>query len=79
MANQMWADDSGQWILYTEDASLARQIHGWNAFKDGRIRDMVEYYDGHARPFAVQFRMIGSMRRRVARAAGIGVLTLPID
>lgn len=71
---KLWSDGAAC-ILYTESAALVRQIRGWNAYKDGRIRDMGEYYRPYRdKPFAIQFRMDNSLKSRVAKAAGIKVV-----
>lgn len=73
-SNDLWYDGAA-WILYTEDMALARQLKGWNAYQDGRLSDMAEYFKpGYVRPFALQFRLVRSLRQRVARAAGIRIL-----
>jgi hypothetical protein len=75
LPNEMWSDGE-QFILYTEDGEVIRAVRGWNAFQDGRVRQMATYYRGpgaYARGlyYAVQFRFKPSMRRRACRIAGL--------
>ena len=63
----LWSDGS-QWILYIENTAIIRQIKNWNAYRDGRIREMAEYFDSkHSQPFAVQFRLNASIRHRILK------------
>ena len=78
LPNEIWVEEDcnhPQYILYTEDFKLARTICAWNAFKDGRIRVMGDYYPtvDSSRPHAIQFRFTSALKHRVARAAGLSV------
>ena len=74
LANTIWRESeeqASQYILYTEDASLAGKIRRWGSHNDGRIRPMAEYYKSlhHQRPYAWQFRFGWKLANRVARRA----------